>query len=435
MHVGSMRAPVSCPREDKTQPFLALTRLYPFLKVKPATLYGFAPKLKLSSYGRPAIDHLIREHQNTSHPILPTQRSTSLMRRIIKCAVDPGTTILSIGAGTGTDLIAAALMGCHAVGLEADPTLYTVIGSRLREYASDEAKRDFTRRWEDESNNNRSAWFQHPSREVLRARKQLHTPPINLKELKKKREEDKGAPQEAVQVEWDPQQCRVIERRSWTEKHEKALNALATCSLYTQFVKAGQEDIMKAAARAVLLPKQPMELDMIVSDAGNMEDILGDSAVFQASMLLITGVMKAVMQERKTLESGTPSTQQTVVQASTPNRKRDIEHVVPPGHMLSPKNKMMRGVPGSSNDEDQEMEGPGVDVVEDPGLQEAQGVEMDADVQEAQGVVEGAHAEGSVEERFQELFEPHMQVSPTPGKDLFDEHGNYLGTPTKHKTG
>lgn len=66
--------------------------------------------------------------------IHPTQKPVDLLRRVIETYTKPGDLVLDPYAGSGSTLLAAALCGRRAVGVEIDETYYWAAAARLEKH-------------------------------------------------------------------------------------------------------------------------------------------------------------------------------------------------------------------------------------------------------------------------------------------------------------
>lgn len=64
----------------------------------------------------------------------PTQKPVQLMQEVIQRHCPPGSTVLVIGFGSGTDLIASFAARCHVIGIESDELQFQAGLSRLRAF-------------------------------------------------------------------------------------------------------------------------------------------------------------------------------------------------------------------------------------------------------------------------------------------------------------
>jgi len=64
----------------------------------------------------------------------PTQKPVKLMEDVIARHCPPGSTVLVLGFGSGTDLIAAMSARCNVIGIEADPFQFKAGLARLRAF-------------------------------------------------------------------------------------------------------------------------------------------------------------------------------------------------------------------------------------------------------------------------------------------------------------
>ena len=97
--------------------------------------YSFAPPRKASKYGRPEVDAVL---YNRADPVNPTQKSIEETRLLIRTLAPRGGSVLSMCNGTGTALIAAAIEGRHAVGVDLSPRQCSHARRRLRVFVSRE---------------------------------------------------------------------------------------------------------------------------------------------------------------------------------------------------------------------------------------------------------------------------------------------------------
>jgi site-specific DNA-methyltransferase (adenine-specific) len=86
----------------------------------------------LSEDGGPRLQRSViyhpSEHGNAIHP---TQKPVEIVRQLIEYSCPAGGHVLSPFMGSGTDLIAAKLQGCHATGFELNPEYAEMAKERL----------------------------------------------------------------------------------------------------------------------------------------------------------------------------------------------------------------------------------------------------------------------------------------------------------------
>lgn len=137
--------------------------------ITPPTSISFIPCLPgPSSLGQPEIDCVLKKDSFSNTHLLSSQRSVDLMRKIIRTGVQSCLDcVLSICSGTGTDLVAAVMEGCHCVGFEQDPVLNIAASHRLQALLKYEHKRDFSSGYRIQTNTNRQLYLEvHPDAQV-----------------------------------------------------------------------------------------------------------------------------------------------------------------------------------------------------------------------------------------------------------------------------
>ena len=100
-------------------------------------MYSFAPPRKLSKYGRPEVDAMLYAHQQL---VNPTQKSLEETCLLVRTLAPRGGAVLSMCNGTGTALVAAAMEGRHAVGVDISERQCQYARRRLRVFCAREDK-------------------------------------------------------------------------------------------------------------------------------------------------------------------------------------------------------------------------------------------------------------------------------------------------------
>ena len=99
--------------------------------------YHFQPPRKRSKYGRPEVDALLYAG---THLVNPTQKSIEETRLLVRTLAPRGGSVLSMCNGTGTALVAAAMEGRHAVGVDLSQRQCSHARTRLRVFCLREDK-------------------------------------------------------------------------------------------------------------------------------------------------------------------------------------------------------------------------------------------------------------------------------------------------------
>ena len=99
--------------------------------------YCFQPPRKRSKYGRPEVDALLYAGTQV---VNPTQKSLEETRLLVRTLAPRGGSVLSMCNGTGTALVAAAMEGRHAVGVDLSERQCSHARKRLRVFCAREDK-------------------------------------------------------------------------------------------------------------------------------------------------------------------------------------------------------------------------------------------------------------------------------------------------------
>lgn len=92
----------------------------------------FAVKGKWRRHGKREVNLWIEPHLFTrAKRDHPTEKPIGLMRRSVAAMCPPGGTVLDPFAGSGTTLVAAAMEGRSAIGIEIDPAYVEIIRRRI----------------------------------------------------------------------------------------------------------------------------------------------------------------------------------------------------------------------------------------------------------------------------------------------------------------
>ena len=100
-------------------------------------MYFFAPPQSTSKYGRPEVDAHLRSRQGL---VNPTQKSLDETRHLVCTLAPKGGSVLSMCNGMGTALVAAAMEGCHSVGVDLSERQCSQARKRLRVFCAREDK-------------------------------------------------------------------------------------------------------------------------------------------------------------------------------------------------------------------------------------------------------------------------------------------------------